>query len=159
MPTGFDEATKSNSLEEFCTCVDKGAHMLQVLNGGRLRPNECVGLGRIEVELDLAGEQHVAWRAFVLTFEDCRTTIEEIDAVADLKSDERAPTLQDAIEAQTCRLAVRLRAARRLETAAASLYGALSPLQRTRADRLLTVLFRELCSVPDRLSDRHCRRA
>ena len=133
--------------------------MLQMLNGGRPLSREFGRLERIATELDLTDEQQVAWRVFALTFDECRDAIEAVDAIAEVKRDDRAPTLQDALEAQAPCLSVRLGAARQIKVAVDGLYRVLAPQQRRRADRLLTVVYRELSSVPERLSDRNCRRA
>ena len=122
--------------------------MLHVASG--FRPTAAVrpGLIQIEAELDLSTHQRAAWDVFVETFDWVRNDLDALEAIVGVRCDDRAPGLRDALGMQAERVAARLSAVRHLESAAQNLYRTLSSRQRTRADRMLSVLCGEIGCVP-----------
>ena len=88
------------------------------------------------------------WDRFADTFRRVKTDLEALEIAVSELSDERAPALRDALRIQARRLAARVNAIERLESASHTLYRTLSLRQRRRADRMLSVLCGELGCVP-----------
>ena len=126
--------------------------MLQESTNVRARLPAHMDLARVEAELDLTSTQLASWVVLVDTFEEVRDAVEALDVITGHQLGEHAPGLEEVLEIQAKCLAVRLGAVRRLHGAVARLGRSLTPRQRTRADRLLGIHFRDLALTPDRLN-------
>jgi hypothetical protein len=119
--------------------------MLNLMHDPQRRGKRSQPMRRIEDELDLAESQRELWRTFEDIFEEIRQAIEATEAISMLTSRDHRPSLDEALDAQARRLAVRLGATRRLQTAALVLLAGLTPRQRAYAERHLAVI----CCGPD----------